>query len=111
MLGAEGLLFGGNQFVGHWFTPIVPWTVHTFRGRAGLFKLEGRSLVTGNRLEFVIIVLVSIAAGGCLSSTTRPRFWKSDSSCGGIITTLSRTHFAARGLRLGVCDKSFHCCF
>jgi len=32
--------------------------LHTFRGDALVFKLEGRSLVTGNRLEFVIIVLV-----------------------------------------------------
>src|SRR5260221_14670779 len=77
MLGAEGLLFGGNQFVGHWFTPIV-WTGYILFADALVLKLEGRSLVTGDRREFVIIVLVSIAGGGLFGVYNAPRFWKSD---------------------------------
>jgi hypothetical protein len=77
MLGAEGLLFGGNQFVGHWFTPIV-WTGYILFADALVFKLKGRSLVTGDRLEFVIIVLVSIGGWWLFELYNAPRFWKSD---------------------------------
>src|SRR5437773_11379083 len=77
MLLAEGLLFGGNQFVGHWFTPIV-WTGYILFADALVFKLKGRSLVTGDRLEFVIIVLVSIGGWWLCEFYNAPRFWKSD---------------------------------
>ena len=43
MLSAEGLLFGGNQFVGHWFTPIV-WTGYILFADALVLKFKGRSL-------------------------------------------------------------------
>src|SRR5882724_11711141 len=77
VLGAEGLLFGGNQFVGHWFTPIV-WTGYILFADALVFKLKGRSLVTTDRLEFVIIVLVSIGGWWLFEFYNAPRFWKSD---------------------------------
>src|SRR5258708_18710244 len=77
MLGAEGLLFGGNQFVGHWFTPII-WTGYILFADALVFKLRGRSLVTGDRLEFVIIVVVSIGGWWLWELYNAPRFWKSD---------------------------------
>src|SRR5258707_1041882 len=77
MLGAEGLLFGGNQFVGHWFTPVV-WTGYILFADALVFKLKGRSLVTGDRLEFVIIVVVSIGGWWLCELYNAPRFWKSD---------------------------------
>ena len=77
MLGAEGLLFGGNQFVGHWFTPVV-WTGYILFADALVFKLKGRSLLMGERLEFVIIVLVSIGAWWLCEFYNAPRFWKSD---------------------------------
>jgi hypothetical protein len=76
MLGAEGLLFGGNQFVGHWFTPIV-WTGYILFADALVFKLKARSLVTSDRLEFVIIVLVSIGGWWLFEFYNAPRFWKS----------------------------------
>src|SRR5260370_33143629 len=75
MLGAEGLLFGGNQFVGHWFTPII-WTGYILFADALVFKLRGRSLVTGDRLEFVIIVVGSIGGWGLGRPFNAPRFWK-----------------------------------
>src|SRR5712691_9672114 len=77
MLGAEGLLFGGNQLVGHWFTPVV-WTGYILFADALVFKLKGRSLVMGERLEFVIIVLVSIGGWWLCEFYNAPRFWKSD---------------------------------
>lgn len=77
MLGAEGLLFGGNQFVGHWFTPIV-WTGYILFADALVVKLKGRSLLKGDRLELVIILLVSIGGWWLFEFYNAPRFWKSD---------------------------------
>jgi len=74
---AEGLLFGGNQLVGRWFTPIV-WTGYILFADALVFKLKGRSLVMTDRLEFVIIVLVSIGGWWLCEFYNAPRFWKSD---------------------------------
>jgi hypothetical protein len=76
ILGAEGLLFGGNQFVGHWFTPIV-WSGYILFADALVFKFKGRSLLTGDRLELVIIVLVSIGGWWLFEFYNAPRFWKS----------------------------------
>src|SRR5260221_14513700 len=77
MLGAEGLLFGGNQLVGHWFTPIV-WTGYILFADALVLKFKGRSLLTSDRLEFVIIALVSIAGWWLFELYNPPRFCKSD---------------------------------
>src|SRR3989475_11727867 len=77
IIAAEVLLFGGNQLVGHWFTPIV-WTGYILFVDALVFKLKGRSLVTSDRLEFVIIVLVSIVGWWLCEFYNAPRFWRSD---------------------------------
>ena len=74
---AEALLFGGNQFVGHWFTPIV-WTGYILFVDALVYKLKGRSLLMTDRLEFVIIALVSITGWWLFEFYNAPRFWKSD---------------------------------
>ena len=77
IIAAEVLLFGGNQFVGHWFTPIV-WTGYIFFVDALVFKLKARSLLVTDRLEFVIIVVVSIAGWWLFEFYNAPRFWKSN---------------------------------
>src|SRR5437867_2772077 len=59
ILFAELLLFRGNQIVGHWFTPII-WTGYILFVDALVYQLESRSLLTTERLEFVLIVLISI---------------------------------------------------
>src|SRR3989475_8598781 len=74
---AEGLLFGGNQLVGHWFTPIV-WTGYILFVDALVFKLKTRSLLMTDRLEFVIIAVVSIAVWWLFEFYNAPRFWKSN---------------------------------
>jgi len=73
--GAEVLLFGGNQLVGHWFTPLV-WTGYILFVDALVFKLKARSLLTTDRLEFVIIAVVSIAGWWLFEFYNAPRFWK-----------------------------------
>ena len=73
---AEALLFGGNQLVGHWFTPIV-WTGYILFVDALVYKFKGRSLLMTDRLEFVIVALVSIAGWWLFEFYNAPRFWKS----------------------------------
>ena len=74
---AEALLFGGNQLVGQWFTPIV-WTGYILFVDALVYKFVGRSLLMTDRLEFVLITLISIAGWWLFEFYNAPRFWKSD---------------------------------
>src|SRR5207237_9047528 len=77
IVAAEALLFGGNQMVGHWFTPIV-WTGYILFVDALVYKLKARSLLMTDRLEFVIIVVASIAGWWLFELYNAPRFWKSN---------------------------------
>ena len=77
MIAAELLLFGGNQIVGHWFTPIV-WTGYILFVDALAYRIKGRSLLMNERLEFVVIILISIGGWWLCELYNAPRFWKSD---------------------------------
>jgi hypothetical protein len=74
---AEVLLFRGNQFVGHWFTPLI-WSGYIFLVDALVFKVTGRSLLITNRLDLLIIIFVSIAAWWLFEFYNAPRFWIND---------------------------------
>lgn len=77
ILGAEGLLFSGNQLVGHWFTPIV-WTGYVLLVDAVVYKIKGRSLLMNDRLEFMLVAVVSIAGWWLFEFYNAPRFWNSN---------------------------------
>lgn len=77
IIAGEGLLFGGNQFIGHWFTPIV-WTGYILFIDALVFKIRSRSPLVTNRLEFLVVAIVSIAVWWLFEFYNAPRFWKSD---------------------------------
>jgi len=77
MIGAEGLLLTGNQFVGHWFTPIV-WTGYILFVDALLFKINGRSLLVNDRLEFLVLAVISIGGWWLCEFYNAPRFWNSN---------------------------------
>jgi hypothetical protein len=77
IIGAEALLFSGNRFVGGWFTPIV-WTGFVLFLDALIFRISHSSLLTTDRIEFVIIVVVSIGVWWLCEFYNSPRFWKSD---------------------------------
>jgi hypothetical protein len=77
ILAAEALLFSGNQFVGHWFTPIV-WTGFILFVDALVFKLRGKSLLVNNRSEFLIVAVISIGSWWLFEFYNEPRFWRSD---------------------------------
>lgn len=74
---AEVLLFSGNQFVGHWFTPIV-WTGYILLVDALVHKLKGRSLLVNDRLEFLLVAIISIASWWLFELYNAPRFWNSN---------------------------------
>jgi len=77
MIAAEALLFTGNQLVGHWFTPIV-WTGYILFVDALVHKIKGRSLLVNDRLEFVMVALISIGSWWLFELYNAPRFWNSN---------------------------------
>ena len=77
MIGAEVLLFSGNQFVGRWMTPIV-WTGYILFVDGLMYRLKGRSLLLTDRLEFLLIAIISIGGWWLCEFYNAPRFWKSD---------------------------------
>lgn len=74
---AEGLLFSGNQVVGRWFTPIV-WTGYILLVDALVYRLKGRSLLVSDRVEFLVIAVVSVGGWWLFEFYNAPRFWMSD---------------------------------
>ncbi len=74
---AEVLLFSGNRLVGHWFTPIV-WTGYIFFVDALVYKFRGRSPLMSDRLEFLVVALISVGGWWLFEFYNAPRFWKSD---------------------------------
>src|SRR5919199_5818564 len=77
VLAAELLLFAGNSFVGHWFTPIV-WTGYVLFVDALVFRAKGQSLVKTNRIELLVVCAASIAAWWLFEFYNSPRFWRDD---------------------------------
>ena len=74
---AETLLFSGNQFVGHWFTPIV-WTGYILFVDALVYRIKGWSPLMSDRLEFLLIAVISIGAWWLCEFYNAPRFWNSN---------------------------------
>jgi hypothetical protein len=79
VLAAEVLLFSGNRFVGFCFTPIV-WTGYVLFIDAVVSKIRGHSLLTSDRTELLIIVVISIGVWWLFELYNNPRFWRADGS-------------------------------
>ncbi|MGQ0763597.1 MAG: hypothetical protein ACT4OT_16500 [Acidobacteriota bacterium] len=77
IVAAEVLLFSGNRLVGHWFTPIV-WTGYILFVDALAYKVRGRSPLMTDRLEFLIVALISVGGWWLFEFYNAPRFWQSD---------------------------------
>ena len=77
MIAAEVLLFSGNQFVGHWMTPIV-WTGYLLFIDALLYRVTARSLLMNDRVELLLVAVISIGSWWLFELYNAPRFWKSD---------------------------------
>ena len=74
---AEALLLAGNSFVSHWFTPVV-WTGYLLLVDALVFRREGRSLFKTNRIELLVVCVVSILCWWLFEFYNSPRFWQND---------------------------------
>jgi len=76
IVAAEVLLFAGNKLTGRWFTPIV-WTGYILFVDSLVYRLRGSSLVATQRLELVIMAVISVAAWWLFELYNSPRFWQS----------------------------------
>ncbi len=74
---AELLLIAGEPFVSHWLTPIA-WTGYLLLTDALIYRCKGRSLLVSNRLELLVIAVVSIACWWLFEFYNSPRFWRDD---------------------------------
>src|SRR2546422_10347977 len=72
---AEVLLFAGEPTVAGWFTPIV-WTGYVLFIDALAARFSGRSYLTTDRVEGVLVALASVAGWWLFELYNAPRFWR-----------------------------------
>ncbi len=75
IVAAEALLFSGATLVGRWFTPIV-WTGYVLLLDAVVARLTGRSYLTTDRVEGVLVALASVGCWWLFEWYDAPRFWR-----------------------------------
>jgi hypothetical protein len=75
VLGAEVALFSGQGGIARWFTPIV-WTGYILLADAVVAARTGRSYLTTNRAELVLVALTSVAGWWLFEWYNAPRFWR-----------------------------------
>jgi hypothetical protein len=80
---AEIALFGGQPLVARWFTPIV-WTGYILFVDALAARLTGRSYLTTDRVEGVLVALTSIACWWLFELYNAPRFWRGGAHASGL---------------------------
>jgi hypothetical protein len=80
---AEGLLVAGNPLVGRWFAPIV-WTGYVLLADGLCARLTGRSYLTTNRAEGVLVALASVGAWWLFEWYNAPRFWRGGGDLAGL---------------------------
>ncbi|MGH7347323.1 MAG: hypothetical protein ACREK4_20630, partial [Candidatus Rokuibacteriota bacterium] len=72
---AEVLLVAGEPTVAAWFTPIV-WTGYVLFIDAVTARVTGRSYLTTDRVEGLLVALASIACWWLFELYNAPRFWR-----------------------------------
>jgi hypothetical protein len=75
VLGAEVALVSGQPTIARWFTPIV-WTGYILAVDGLVAARTGRSYLTTNRVELVLVALASIAGWWLFEWYNAPRFWR-----------------------------------
>ncbi len=83
IVGAEILLLSGSALVGRWFTPIV-WTGYVLLMDAVVARLTGRSYLTTDRVEGVLVALASIGCWWLFEWYDAPRFWRGGADAVGL---------------------------
>jgi hypothetical protein len=72
---AEVLLFSGEPTVARWFTPIV-WTGYVLFIDGLTARLTGRSYLTTDRVEGLLVALASVGCWWLFELYNAPRFWR-----------------------------------
>jgi hypothetical protein len=83
VLVAEVLLLARVGVAGEWFTPVV-WTGYVLACDGWVARLTGRSYLTTARRDFVLVVLVSVAAWWLFEWYNAPRFWRGGEALQGL---------------------------
>ncbi len=80
---AEVLLVAGEPTVARWFTPIV-WTGYVLCVDALTARFTGRSYLTTDRLEGLLVALASIGCWWLFELYNAPRFWRGGADAEGL---------------------------
>jgi hypothetical protein len=80
---AEALLLAREPTVAGWFTPIV-WTGYVLFVDALAARLTGRSYLTTDRVEGVLVALASIGCWWLFELYNAPRFWRGGADAAGL---------------------------
>jgi len=72
---AEVLLLAGEPTVARWFTPIV-WTGYVLFVDGLTARLTGRSYLTTDRVEGLLVTLASVGCWWLFELYNAPRFWR-----------------------------------
>ena len=80
---AEVLLFAGEPTVARWFTPIV-WTGYVLFVDALTARFTGRSYLTTDRLDGLLVALASVACWWLFELYNAPRFWRGGADAEGL---------------------------
>ena len=83
VLGAGAALYGGQPLVARWFTPLV-WTGYVLFVDALAARLTGRSYLTTDRVEGVLVALASVGVWWLFEWYNAPRFWRGGSDAAGL---------------------------
>jgi hypothetical protein len=83
VVGAEVALLAGHDLVARWFTPLV-WTGYVVLVDAVVAARTGRSYLTTERAELVLVALTSIAGWWLFEWYNAPRFWRGGEAAAGL---------------------------
>ena len=83
VVGAEALLLAREPTVAGWFTPIV-WTGYVLFVDGLAARLTGRSYLTTDRVEGLLVALASIGGWWLFELYNAPRFWRGAEDAAGL---------------------------
>src|SRR3989454_3260437 len=80
---AEALLVAGDPTIAGWLTPIV-WTGYVLFVDALAARFTGRSYLTTDRVEGVLLALASLGCWWLFELYNAPRFWRGGADAAGL---------------------------